>query len=116
MRLLSPSTPALALGCALVLCGGARAQDEASHQAALKTMQKEVGAAYDEAKRACEKGPAAERKACLQRARQTRQHDVKNAPAQVESARDMGGVTSTTTTTVGTTSTTTVETTPAAGH
>ena len=116
MRLPFPSSLALATACALVLCGGARAQDEASRQAALKTVQKEVGAAYGEAKRACDKGAAGERSACLQRARATWQHELKNAPAQVESARDMGGVTTTTTTTVGTTSTTTVETTPAAGH
>lgn len=110
------STPALALACALMLCGAARAQDDASHQAAVKTVQKEVGAAYDEAKRACARGPAGERGPCLQRARQTWQDDLKHAPAQVDAARDMGGVTTTTTTTVGTTSTTTVETTPAAGH
>jgi hypothetical protein len=72
-------------------------RDDASRQAALQTLQKEIGAAYDEAKRACAKGASAERKACLQTARQTWQDDMKNAPAQLEAAKDMGGVTTTTT-------------------
>jgi hypothetical protein len=79
-------------------------QDDASRQAALKTLQKEIGAAYDEAKRACGKGPAAQRNSCLKTARQTWQDDLKNAPAQLEAARDMGGVTTTTTTTTAATS------------
>jgi hypothetical protein len=111
-----PSTPAmhgLALACALALCGGAYGQTE---QAALKTLQKEIGAAYDEAKRACARGPAGERAACLQKARQTWQADMKNAPAQVQAAGGMGSVTTTRTTTVGDSSTTTVTTTPASAE
>jgi len=74
-------------------------QDDASRQAALNTLQKEIGAAYEEARRACGKGPAAQRNSCLKTARQTWQDDMKNAPAQLEAAKDMGGVTTTTTTT-----------------
>jgi hypothetical protein len=74
-------------------------QDDASRQAALKTLQKEIGAAYDEARRGCGKGPAAQRSSCLQTARQTWQDDLKNAPDQLEAARNMGGVTTTSTVT-----------------
>lgn len=128
----------LALACTLALCGGAvHAQDDATvakavahkqaseirsgdpvrwrkddggSEAALKTVRKEVGAAYDEAKRACASGPAAERPACLQAARQTWQTDMKNAPAQVAAARDMGSVTTTTTRTTGSVSATSTKT------
>jgi len=72
--------------------------DDASRQAALKTLQKEIGAAYDEARRACAKGPAAQRTGCLTTARQTWQDDLKNGPAQLEAASNMGGVTTTTST------------------
>lgn len=116
MRSMNPATHGLALACALMLCGGAHAQDQAARQSSLKTLQKEIGAAYDEAKRACARGAAGERGACLQRARQTWQQDMKNAPSQVASAREMGSVTTTTTTTVGNQSTTTVETTPASAE
>jgi hypothetical protein len=91
--------------------------DDAGRQAAMKTLQKEIGAAYDEAKRACAKGAAAERSACLQAARQTWQQDMKHAPSQLASAKDMGSVTTVTTTTTGTgsnaSSSTTVDTTGA---
>ena len=99
----------LALACTLALCGNAaHAQDDdAGQQSALKTVRKEIGAAYDEAKRACAGGAAAERSACLQAARQTWQQDMKNAPSQVAAARDMGSVTTTTTRTTGSVSTTT---------
>jgi len=115
MRTMTPALHCLALACTLVLCGIAHAQpgNDAGQQAALKTLQKEIGAAYEEAKRACAKGPAGERSACLQGARQSWQDDMKNAPAQVQAAKGMGSVTTTTTTTVGDTSTTTVATTPA---
>jgi len=125
MRALTPAMRRLAIACTLALCGGAHAtpQDGADggangggQQAALKTLQKEIGAAYEEAKRACARGPASERSACLQRARQTWQQDMKNAPAQIQAAREMGSVTATTTTTVGNTNTTTVVTTPASAE
>jgi len=118
MRTMTPALRCLALACTLVLCGSAHAQPDADagQQAALKTLQKEIGAAYEEAKRACAKGPAGERSACLQGARRTWQDDMKNAPAQVQAAKGMGSVTTTTTTTVGDTSTTTVATTPASAE
>lgn len=134
MKQFSSAGRGLALACTLVLCGSvAQAQDDATvgkavaqkqasdikagdpsrwhkddagSQAALKTVRKEVGAAYDEAQRACARGPAAERPACLQAAGRTWQEDMKNAPAQVAAARDMGSVTTTTTRTTGTVSTT----------
>lgn len=122
MRPLTPTVQGVALACALTLGGAAQAQSEAGsgaaegRQAALKTLQKEIGAAYDEAKRACARGPAGERSACLQKARQTWQDDMKGAPAQLQAAAGMGGVTATRTTTVGDTSTTTVTTTPASAE
>lgn len=115
MRTMTPAVRGLALACSVLLCGSAHAHAgaDAGQQAALKTLQKEIGAAYDEARRACAKGPAGERGACLQGARRTWQDDMKNAPAQVQAAKGMGSVTTTTTTTVGDASTTTVATTPA---
>jgi len=109
MRTFTAAGCGLALAGALMLCSGAaRAQHgDADRQEAVKTVQKEIGAAYDEAKRVCAQGAAAERTACLQAARHTWENDMKNAPAQVDAARDMGGVTTTTTKTVGTASTTT---------
>jgi len=119
MRASIPTLGGLVLGCAFALCGTAQAQNDAGkaegegRQPALKTLQKEIGAAYEEAKRACARGPANERGACLQTARQTWQDDMKAAPAQVQAAGGMGSVTTTRTTTVGATSTTSVTTTPA---
>lgn len=126
MRQFTSPARGLALACMIALCGVAQAQDDTTvgkavaqkqaseiaageparwqradgnRQAALKTLQKEIGAAYDEARRACAKGPAGERSACLQAARQTWQEDMKNAPAQLDAASGMGSVTTTTTTT-----------------
>lgn len=67
-------------------------QEDPGRQAALKTLQKEIGAAYDEARRACAKGEAAQRADCLQAARQAWQADLRNAPAQVDTAANMGDV------------------------
>jgi len=122
MRASIPAIGGLALACALALCGAAQAQndaakaDSAGRQPALKTLQKEIGAAYDEAKRACAREPAHGRSACLQKAQQTWQDDMKAAPAQVQAAGGMGSVTTTRTTTVGDTSTTSVTTTPASAE
>jgi hypothetical protein len=122
MRTITPAVSGLALACSLALCGGAQAQtgndagNDAGHQAALKTLQKEIGAAYEEARRACAKRPSGARAACLEQARQTRQADMRQAPAQVQAAKGMGSVTATTTTTVGDTSSTTVVTTPASAE
>jgi hypothetical protein len=61
-------------------------QDDATRQARLKTLQKEIGAAYAEAKNACRESAAAERPACLKEARATYEQDMKNAPAQLDAA------------------------------
>jgi len=122
MRTSIPTLGGLALASALALCGSAQAHDDAGkaggegRQPALKTLQKEIGAAYDEARRACARGAASERSACLQKARQTWQDDMKAAPDQVQAAGGMGSVTTTRTTTAGDTSTTSVTTTPASAE
>jgi len=113
MREWNANRRGLALACALLAGATALpsiAQDDAGNAARLLTLQKEIGAAYDEARRACAAGPAAERAACLAQARQTRDQDLKNAPAQVASSADMDSVTTTRTVTTGTDSRTTTTT------
>jgi len=61
-------------------------KDDPTRQARLKTLQKEIGAAYAEAKNACRESAAAERPACLKEARATYEQDMKNAPAQLDAA------------------------------
>jgi hypothetical protein len=61
-------------------------RDDPSRQARLRTLQKEIGAAYQEAKNACREGAAAGRSACLKEARATYEQDMKNAPAQLDAA------------------------------
>ena len=61
-------------------------QGDATRQARLKTLQKEIGAAYAEAKNACRENAAAGRAACLKDARATYEQDMKNAPAQLDAA------------------------------
>jgi hypothetical protein len=61
-------------------------RDDPSRQARLHTLQKEIGAAYQEAKNACREGAAAERGACLKDARATYEQDMRNAPAQLDAA------------------------------
>ena len=61
-------------------------KDDPTRQARLKTLQKEIGAAYAEAKNACRESAAAERPACLKDARATYEQDMKNAPAQLDAA------------------------------
>ncbi|MFC5550460.1 hypothetical protein [Massilia aerilata] len=61
-------------------------QGDPTQQARLRTLQKEIGAAYAEAKKACGESPAAERSACLKDARATWEQDMKNAPSQLETA------------------------------
>ena len=58
-------------------------REDATSQARLRTLQKEMGAALQEAKNACKKMPAAERNACLQEARTNYQRDMAAAKAQV---------------------------------
>jgi hypothetical protein len=61
-------------------------RDDATRQARLHTLQKEIGAAYEEAKNACREGAAAGRGACMKEARATYEQDMKNAPAQLDAA------------------------------
>jgi hypothetical protein len=98
---------------ALFAAGGAHAQDPArwsqedmSRQARLRILQKEIGAAYEEAKKACASGVAAERGACLKEARASYDQEMKNAPAQLDAAPG-GSVRTKVQTTVGDTTTTT---------
>ncbi len=57
-------------------------REDATSQARMRTLQKEIGAALQEAKNACKKAPAAERNACLQEARATYQRDMAQAKAR----------------------------------
>jgi hypothetical protein len=69
--------------------GGAPARwdsEDTSRQGRLRTLHKEIGAAYEEARKACRAGPASARGPCLQQARQTWQQDLKDAPAQLDAA------------------------------
>jgi len=59
-------------------------REDASRQARLRTLHKEIGAALQEAKNACRKLAAAERNACLQEARATYQRDMAQARTQVD--------------------------------
>ena len=60
--------------------------NDPTRQARLHTLQKEIAAAYQEAKNACREGAAAGRGACLKEARATYEQDMKNAPAQLDAA------------------------------
>ena len=57
---------------------------DATPEARLRTLRKEIGAALEEAKRACKQAPAAERKACMQQARTIYQRDMAQAKARVD--------------------------------
>jgi hypothetical protein len=61
-------------------------RDDASRQARLRTLQKEIGAAYEEAKNACRETAAAGRGACQKEARAHYEQEMKNAPAQLDAA------------------------------
>lgn len=64
-------------------------QEDATAAQRMRTRQKEIGAALNEAKNACRQGPAAERPACLKAAQATWQQDMaelrKEAPQQAGS-------------------------------
>lgn len=51
-------------------------REDATDAQRMRTRQKEIGAALDEAKNACRQGPAAERQACLKAAQDTWQKDM----------------------------------------
>ncbi|ALK96509.2 hypothetical protein AM586_09680 [Massilia sp. WG5] len=69
-------------------------REDMSRQARLRTLQKEIGAAYEEAKNACHKGSSGGRSACLKEARANYEQEMKNAPAQLDAAPE-GSVQST---------------------
>ncbi len=60
--------------------------EDTSRQARLRILQKEIGAAYEEAKNACRETAASGRSACLKDARASYERDMKNAPSQVDNA------------------------------
>ncbi len=57
-------------------------REDATAQQQWRTRQKEIGAALDEAKRACAQGPAAERAACLKAAQETYKEEMVAARAE----------------------------------
>ena len=59
-------------------------RDDPSRQARMKTLQKEIGAALQEAQNACKKRPSSERSACMKEARATWQQDMAQAKAQLD--------------------------------
>ena len=59
-------------------------REDATSQARMRTLQKEIGAALQEARNACKKAPATERNACMQEARATYQRDMAQAKARVD--------------------------------
>ncbi|KFI06422.1 hypothetical protein [Massilia sp. BSC265] len=61
-------------------------REDATSQARLRTLQKEIGAALQEARNACKRAPAAERNACMQEARATYQRDMAQAKAGIGGA------------------------------
>jgi hypothetical protein len=77
-------------------------REDPSRPARLRTLQKEIGAAYEEAKHACRETAAAGRGACLKEARATYEQEMKNAPAQLDAAPE-GSVQTTVQTSVQTT-------------
>lgn len=59
-------------------------REDATSQARMRTLQKEIAAALQEARNACKKAPAAERNACMQEARAIYQRDMAQAKARVD--------------------------------
>ena len=60
--------------------------DDASAQARLRTLHKEIGAAFKQAQAECRSLPAADRSACLKEARAIYRDDMANAGQLVENA------------------------------
>jgi hypothetical protein len=56
--------------------------DDTTAQAQLRTLRKEIGAAFQEAQAECKRMPAADRGACMKDARNTYQQDMANAQQQ----------------------------------
>jgi hypothetical protein len=61
-------------------------REDPTRQARLRTLKKEIGAAYEEAKNACREGGTGGRGACLKEARARWEQYMKNAPAQLDAA------------------------------
>jgi hypothetical protein len=59
-------------------------REDATAQQQWRTRQKEIGAALDEAKRACRQGPAAERPGCLKAAQDTYKEEMAAARAELK--------------------------------
>jgi hypothetical protein len=57
-------------------------REDVTAQQQWKTRQKEIGAALDEAKRACRQEPAAQRASCLKAAQDTYKEDMASARAE----------------------------------
>jgi hypothetical protein len=57
-------------------------REDATAQQQWRTRQKEIGAALDEAKRACGQGPAAERSECVRAAQATYREELSAARAE----------------------------------
>jgi hypothetical protein len=74
--------PAAASKQAQEIAGGDPARwyrEDATAQQQAKTRQKEIGAAFDEAKRACRQEAAAQRPGCLKAAQETYKEEMANA-------------------------------------
>jgi hypothetical protein len=61
--------------------------EDADYAARLRTLRKEIGAALQEARTLCKKGPAAERPECMKQAALTYQQDMAGAKDQAMRAR-----------------------------
>lgn len=59
---------------------------DSSEQEQLRTLRKEIGAAYREAQAACRQLPGAERNSCARDARATYRQDLANARQLIEAA------------------------------
>lgn len=57
-------------------------REDATAQERWRTRQKEIGAAFDEAKNACRQGPAAQRPSCLKAAKATWKEEIAAARAE----------------------------------
>ncbi|MFC5480849.1 hypothetical protein [Massilia suwonensis] len=57
-------------------------REDATAQQQWRTRKKEIGAALDEAKRACAQGPAGERAGCLKAAQETYKEELAAARAE----------------------------------
>lgn len=59
-------------------------REDATSAQRMRTRQKEIGAALDEAKNACRQGPAAARAACLKAAQETWKQEMAAARAEAD--------------------------------